>query len=333
MDNLIRLDANENIFANETNIIKKAKNAILNSNFTLYPDFYAETLVKSIADFVNLEIENIIAGLGSDQILDTLLRTYSGENARLGLMEPTFGMFKVFADWNKIPVSSIKTDEKFNISIEDFADFLNRERATITIIANPNNPTGILYSRDDIKKLFKLFPGIIVIDEAYHEFSGMSVIDLVEEEGYRDRLVVTRTFSKAMGLAGMRVGYGAASKGIMGKMSPYKMPYSLTVPSTIAAITVLEDTSDLMETVKIVISERDRMIKELDSLSDFYITPSQANFLYIKTKKALEIFEALKEKRILIRNYDNKEVIRITVGEKVINDIVLETIKIIEGAE
>jgi histidinol-phosphate aminotransferase len=201
-------------------------------------------------------------------------------------------------------------------------------RAKLVFLPSPNNPTGTIVPRADVERLLEL-PAIVVIDEAYAEFSGASVVDLV---GQAPNLVVLRTFSKWAGLAGLRIGYGVVPEQIIGHLWKIKPPYNINMAANAAALASLEDLDERMDKVRLIIAERERMFAQLQSLTGLAPFPSEANFILMRVRdgRAKEVKLALEQQGILIRYYNKpglNDCIRISIGTPAQNDRVLAALR------
>ncbi|MCR4394397.1 MAG: histidinol-phosphate transaminase, partial [Dehalococcoidales bacterium] len=258
---------------------------------------------------------NLVAGNGSDELIDLLLRLFMAPGDEIITVVPTFDMYRFCAQVCCGRAIEVKRNADFSVNISAIkAAITDRTRAIF--LANPNNPTGNLVSKADILEL--VTTGVpLIIDEAYYEFSGETVAHLVPAY---DNLMVLRTFSKWAGLAGLRVGYGIFPARIADILLKIKPPYNVNLAAQVAVRESIKDKSYLLNTVKNMIEERSRLYQKLQGVHFLKPVPSYANFILCEVIKgnAGEIQNALEQKGILVRYYNTpllKNYIRISVGK------------------
>lgn len=314
----ILLDANENSFG-----------SIISLNglqLHRYPDPYQSKLRAKLAELHGLHPENIFVGSGSDEVIDLLIRIFC-EPARDSVLipEPTYGMYRVAANINNVHVDTNLLTDEFQL---DVADILEKIRSNTKMIfcCSPNNPTGNLLRPPDIQYLCANVNAIVVVDEAYIEFAGHgSVVPLLREY---PNLVVVRTFSKAMGLAGIRLGYCIAHPVVIDYLLKVKAPYNVnSVSATLGlqALGILEERQRLIDRIR---SERQKLMNSLRDVSFVQIVyPSDANFLLVRVKNAQFVFTELKHRGIIVRDRSAEpkleNCLRITVGNPAENNILV----------
>jgi len=245
---------------------------------------------------------------------------------------PTFGMYGFDAGIHGAKVIEVPRDDTFAIDIEGVAEAVERHGAKMIFVTLPNNPTGNLIAHAEIERLLEL-PLLVIVDEAYVEFAGVSVVDMI---GRYPNLAVLRTFSKWAGLAGLRIGYGLFHEELIQHLWKIKQPYNINVAAQAAALGSLEDVDYLMDKVGIVVAERERIYDRLQSLAGLHVYPSKANFLLCRVlagdAKALK--DELMRRGILVR-YFNKpglsDCIRFSIGTPDQNDVLLAALEEILG--
>ncbi|WP_294464853.1 histidinol-phosphate transaminase [uncultured Anaerofustis sp.] len=292
-----------------------------------YPDPYANKLREKYGKLIGVDPENLIATSGSDEGITIINNTFMDKDDVAVSYEPTFSMYKQAAILAKGKYIGLDSDkEDLSPDVDKLIDEANKNKAKIVYICTPNNPTGYLYSKEEIKKVIDNTKGLVIIDEAYIHFAEDDNMDLL---GYSDRVVILRTLSKAFSGAGLRVGFIIANKEIIKFLFAAKAPYNLSVTSQTAG-EVLVDNHELIEDeLKVIKRERDRMVTILKNYKDILILPLNANFITIKTSKAQILYDECEKRSISIRAYGNelKDVVRITVGSKEENDEVIDAIK------
>jgi len=327
LENVVKLDANENPYGCSTRVNQALANY---AYFNVYPDNGQETLRRLLAGYVGLGSEYIVAGSGADQLIDLVVRLFGGLGSEVIICVPAFEMYGFFARLSGSTVIEIPRDEGFAVDIAAVKAAVS-DKTRLIVLANPNNPTGVLTPRQDILELVDT--GLpVVIDEAYYEFSGETVASLVAKY---DNLMVLRTFSKWAGLAGLRVGYGIYPPRIAEYMLNIEPPYSVNAAALVAVAESLKDIDFLMSGVKAVVAERGRLLAELGNTGWLKPLPSQANFILclVPGGGAKRLHEKLRDRGILVRYFDKpllKDYIRISVGKPEHTDALMKALKEIE---
>ncbi len=328
----IKLDANENPY----NIINELKEDIfkgLNSlDFNRYPDNDAKNLKGALAQYCGVNTYNIICGNGSDEIISSIINAFVDKNETVLTHSPTFGMYKITTEIAGGKIIEIDSEEDFKIDVDPIIDSANKNNAKIIFLCNPNNPTGAIIAREDIIKVLENTDSIVVVDEAYYEFYGESVINLIDEY---EKLIVLRTLSKAYGLAGLRIGYGVSNKKMIDILNTVKSPYNLNSISQIMGVKLLENKEIISNIIDKIIENREELIKELKKFSSLTVYPTYSNFILVKAENYDEIIKVLEKNKISVRNYGVEgnlgKCIRISVGTKEENKRLLNILKEVEG--
>lgn len=314
----IFLDANENSFGT-------LGSGVLNR----YPDPYQRDLKKRLEDVYQIDSKQIFLGNGSDEAIDLLIRAFCvpGHDSVI-IMPPTYGMYKVAANINNVNIKNVPLSPDFSIQTDKV--LAQAEDAKIIFICSPNNPTGNIFQAESVKKITKNYNGIVILDEAYVDFTekqnGLEWLDNFAN------LVVLRTFSKAWGMANIRLGMAFASPEIIAVLNKIKYPYNVNGLTCRQAMELTTKQNIKEDTVKSILEERTRIIDNLQEINGVKeIFPTEANFILARYKKALQLFEYLRDKRIIIRNRTNvrhcADCLRITVGKPEENDRLLTEIE------
>ncbi|HII67879.1 MULTISPECIES: histidinol-phosphate transaminase [Thermococcus] len=310
-DYKIWLDKNENPFDLPSEVKEEIFEELKKIPLNRYPHITAEPLRERLAEFLGFEKENIIIGNGSDELINLILKLFEGEH--IVISSPTFAMYPFYAKLEEVKVVDVPLDENFKLSnVEDYA-----ENARAIFICSPNNPTGNVQEREKVINVLET--GIpVILDEAYVEFAKKSNLDLTNEY---ENLIVLRTFSKAFGLAGARVGYAVANEKIIDYLLRIKVPFSLNVISMKIAELMLDHYDLIKQNINYVIKERERIYREFKD----YAYPSEANFLLMH----LDAYEFLLERGIVVRKLGGRldGHIRVTVGKKEENDELIKSLK------
>ena len=311
----VLLDANENPFHNGMN---------------RYPDPLQKKVKEKVAAFRNINKENIFFGNGSDEIIGLLMQIFCRpQKDSIIILPPTFGMYKVAAAIGEIEIKTINLDENFQPKIDAI---LKSSKSTdkILFLCSPNNPTGNSFDFEKIKKLISEFDGIVVVDEAYIDFSQQeSCISLLDEF---QNLIVLQTFSKAMGMAGARLGIAFTSTEIIQYLNKVKMPYNINELTQQAALKALKNKETLDLQIHLILEQREWLEKELQNFSCIQkVFPSDTNFLLVKTLNPNALYEFLTTRKIIVRNRSTQVgcdgCLRLTVGLKQENQRLIEALK------
>ena len=313
-------DANENPFGSvvETPIA---------SELNRYPDPCSLNLRKALGTFLGVSIENILVGNGSDEVIDLLVRLFVESNEEVLTIEPTYGMYTIVAELANVAVNRFSLRDNFTLDISALLKSVT-PKTKIIFCCSPNNPTGTLISDEDIKRLCRTFKGIVVVDEAYIEFSSQP--SLVKKISEFQNLVVLRTFSKAWGLAGIRVGCAVAQKEIIEYLDRIKLPYNLNRLSSGLAIEALKRYPKMLKWRRLILEEREKLAIDLVKLG-VTVFRSEANFLLVRFPKASIVAKTLAcEYGIIVRDFGSKPLlencIRISVGTPEQNTLLINTL-------
>ncbi|WP_240840798.1 histidinol-phosphate transaminase [Acidaminobacter sp. JC074] len=307
--NVIRLDANESAYNMDVNIFK---------SLNRYPDDRASELKNKLADYLKVFPSELVIGNGSSEMIELLFRTFIEKGDKVLGFENSFSMYKVFSTIYEADYITVSND--YVMDMDELIRTAIYEQPKMIMICNPNNPTGYLISKCDIERLLKMYDGLVVVDEAYIEFSEGSMLNRLDTY---DNLVILRTFSKAWGLAGARVGYMIASENIVSSVLKVKAPYNLNALSQQAALYALDNKETMAENVRAIILEREIMERTLDQL-DIKAYKSSANFIYFKGQD--DLYEALLKKGVLVRFFGAGR-FRVTIGKKEENESFVKALK------
>ncbi len=324
VEEIVKLDANENPYGCSPKV-----NAALAAyrDMNIYPDSGQTELRKLLQEYTGVSAENIVAGAGSDQLIDLMLRLFLEPGDEVINCVPTFAMFRFFMGLSNGKLVDVPRDEDYAVNVKAVKAAITR-RTKIILLATPNNPTGTVTPRQDILQI--LDTGVpVVVDEAYYEFSGETMAPLVNQ--YQN-LIVLRTFSKWAGLAGLRIGYGIFPTKIADYLLKIKEPYNVNVAAAVAVRESLKDRDYLLDRVKAIITERERLFAELKKLEWLRPFPSQANFIFcaVLKGKAGELQQQLQQKGILVRYFDQpylQNSVRISVGRPEDTDALIKVLR------
>ena len=314
----IYLDANENSFGSP-----------VACDYSRYPDPLQTELRNRLACMHRVDPSNVFVGNGSDESIDLLVRIFCRPKIdSIIICPPTYGMYEVAAAINDARVIAVPLREDFGIDPRGLVDVF-AEQTKLLFLCSPNNPTGNLLDRESVIDLIREFPGIVVVDEAYFEFSDGET--LISEVRNFTNLVVIRTFSKAWGLAGLRVGYAIAGEPIIDYMLRVKPPYNVNRISQELALAALDARSRTEANIAAIVSQREMLADRIETFPFVEkVYPSAANFLLVKVEDAESLYRCLLERRIVIRDRSRlvgcEGCLRITVGTTAENEKLLEAL-------
>lgn len=309
----VYLDANENPFG----------------ELNRYPDPYQNELKEMLVKEKGVQKDQIFIGNGSDEVIDLAFRIFCEPgNDQTLTFAPTYGMYQVSAEINNVELITDPLNENFEINLEALKERIKNPLIKLIFVCSPNNPTGNLIDLNVIESILRVFKGILVVDEAYIDFSsGDSAIQLIDQY---PNLIVSQTFSKAWGLAAARVGVAYASNEIIQLYNKVKPPYNVSLLNQQAAIESLKNKEEFDRRRQSILEEKTRLNKALQALELVEkIYPSEANFFLVQVKDADKIYNELVNRKIIVRNR-NKVIdncIRITIGSKEENDKLMDALK------
>jgi histidinol-phosphate aminotransferase len=303
----VKLDANENPFPWPSGMRERLFQEQLELN--RYPDGGATDLKKGIAGYSGIVSEGILTGNGSDELIQLIMTTFGGENTAVVLHPPTFSMYWAAAKvtgTDIIEVPLLMNGTEISLDVEGILEAALRPEAHIIILCNPNNPTGSLYPREDILKIVRESGKIVVVDEAYVEFSGESVLDQI---GALPNLLVMRTFSKAFGMAALRLGYLLGQPATIELLNRARQPFNVNVLTQRAGTIALEYLEEYSDQVHVLIEETRKLYECLAGLPGVQVFPTHSNFILFQPGNPDEIYQELLKRGFLIRNMGNLPVI------------------------
>jgi histidinol-phosphate aminotransferase len=321
---IIKMNANENPYGCSPRVLQALSD---NPHFHIYPDDGQLQLRGLLAGYAGVNIERVIAGHGSNTLIDYIVRLFVGPGDEVINCIPTFDLYRFSTEICGGTVVNIERDNNFAVDVDKIKGAVT-DKTKLIFLATPNNPTGNAIPQDDIIEIMKT--GVpVVVDEAYYEFCGETVVPMIENYG---NLMVLRSFSKWAGLAGLRIGYGILPPRIVDYLMTIKIPHNVSVAAEIAVRESLADLGYLQDRVEILISERERLFSELNKLSWLKPYPSQANFVFctLLEGSAGELQRKLEKKGILVRYFDKpllSNSIRISAGKPEHTDALIKALR------
>ncbi len=315
-------------YEGDLGIFLDANESPYNNGYNRYPDPRQTRLKSLLSPIKGVASDNIFIGNGSDEAIDLFFRIFCtpGKSNAISIA-PSYGMYEVAADINDVEMRKVLLNDDFSLPVERLLEAADAD-SRLLFICSPNNPTGNAFPRKDMERLVREFPGIVVVDEAYIDFSeGEGMLPLLDKY---PNLVVLQTLSKAWGMAGLRCGLAFASPEIIGYMNRVKYPYNINVATSAIVERLLAE--PVPEHVKVIKDERKKLAEALAKFPFVKkIYPSDANFLLVKVDNANALYDYLISQKIIVRNRDKvalcKGCLRITVGTPDENQKLLETLK------
>jgi histidinol-phosphate aminotransferase len=312
---MIQLDANENPF---------------DTGLNRYPDPYQSELKGKLAKIKGVATKRLVLGNGSDELIDLILRAFCepGQDNVLGL-KPSYGMYKVSCDINNVQYNEVALSENFELQTDLILNQAN-ENTKVLFICSQNNPTGNAFQFGQIEKLLTEFNGIVVLDEAYIDFSDkQSWINALGKHPY---LIILQTLSKAYGLASIRLGMAWSSPEIVEVLNKIKPPYNVNGLTQAKAIEVLADIDHINTQISEIVERRKNLAEQLERLNIILkVYPSDANFLLVRVTDAELVYEYLLKEGVVVRNrssqYNCENCLRISIGTALENELLIEKLK------
>jgi histidinol-phosphate aminotransferase len=319
---MVKLDAMENPYRLPESVRRRIAAVVSEAEINRYPDAAAtrlKTVLRAALDIP--DGADIVLGNGSDEIIQMLvLATARPEATVLGL-EPSFVMFRLVAAFCGVRYVGVPLTENFLLDVDRTLEAIEKCEPSVVFIAYPNNPTGNLFDETAIERVLEAAPGLVVIDEAYHAFAGRTYMGKLPD---RSNLLVMRTLSK-LGLAGLRLGLVAGNGEWLEQVDKVRLPYNVSVLTQLVAEEALQHRSLLDEQAQAIKSERTRLYEALQRIPAAQPFPSEANFILFRAGSAEQVFNALRERRVLVKNLHGshpalQDCLRVTVGTPAEND-------------
>jgi histidinol-phosphate aminotransferase len=325
-EQVIKLDANENPFGTAPEVLQALKNG---RYYHIYPDPAQVRLREVIARYANCSPDMVVAGTGADELIDIACRLLLENGEKVVSFVPTFSYYGHVVALNRGQLVSYPREDDFSISLEK-AKAIDLTDVKMVILCSPNNPSGNLLE-ESVLDYFLSQDVVVLVDEAYYEFSQVSYLDKVKAHS---NLLVLRTFSKCFGLAGLRVGYGIMSEELAKGFMRIKPPFSVNVAAEVALETCLNNLSHYQKQVAELTRIRDWIVTELSRFEQLQVTPSRSNFILCRVldAAAADIHEKLQSKGVLVRYFDTdllQNFIRVSVGTQPQMEIFLEQLRLL----
>ena len=324
----VRLNTNESPYPPPDEFTTELGRRIADIAWNRYPDRTASALRAAIARSHGVGVDQVFAGNGSNEILQTLLLAYAGAGRKVLTFEPTYQLHAHIARITGAEVVSAPRGADFRIDQSRLAEVFSTCSPDVTFVCSPNNPTGVVEDEETVRAIIEKAPGLVIVDEAYAQFASWSAIDLVDESR---ALVVTRTYSKTWSMAAARLGYLVGPKWLVEEIDAVVLPYHLDAAKQIAGALALEFTNDMNSRVREIVASRDQIESAFSTLPvDFW--PSGANFILFRPRSmdGRKVWSELVEKGVLIRDCSSwpglTNCLRVTIGTPEENDLFLKSL-------
>lgn len=333
----VKINQNENPFDLPEELKRRVLEAALARPWSRYPDFDPRELLVALAGFSGWRADGILAGNGSNEMIEALLLVTVSPGTRVVIPEPTFTLYAhlttiLGGEPVRVPLrfqGAAEASARFSYDVPALLETLERHRASMTIVCSPNNPTGTSLEPGDVERLCRASDALVVIDEAYHEFSGQTMVPLLARH---PNLVVLRTFSKAMALAGLRVGYLLASPELVREVNKARLPYNVNFFSQAAAIAAVAESEALARRVHQLVAAREGLLARLGDVPGVRALPSDANFFLLECRsvEAKAVFASLVRRGVLVRDVTSypmlSRCLRVSVGTDEENEAFLHAL-------
>ena len=324
----VQLHANENPFSPTKELLALFATSLQNIQLNRYPDADSKNLKLAIANKYQVKADNLVIGNGSDEIILLLLQVFCKEGDTIVIPDPTFAMYAIISQGLGIKSKTIDLDHNWDFNANVLLEATEENKSRLIFLSYPNNPTGNCFSETEVRQVIEEFSGIVVIDEAYYDFSKKSFINEIKNH---NNLVVLRSLSK-IGLAALRVGFGVADPLIIQEINKVRLPYNSNTLSQNFAEHIINNFTTVQNQIDYILNERNRVITELKKIESIYVFPTDSNFFLFKTEQsANDLFYHLMYNGILVRNLSShpklKNCLRVTIGNKNENDRFLLALK------
>lgn len=319
-----------NEFTGQAKVFLDANENPYDTKYNRYPDPFQIGVKTLLSNLKNLPVEQMILGNGSDEIIDLIIRSFCEPGKdEIIILPPTYGMYEVYGNINQVNILEVPLDDKFDVNSKNVLAKVT-VNTKIIFLCSPNNPSGNLLDTNEVKFILQQFDGLVVLDEAYIDFS-----DIESWSAYLDlypNLFVMQTLSKAWGLAGIRLGMGFANNNIIALLNKVKPPYNISQLTQEKAFEALQCVEQKEDVVALILKERTKLQEALAAVESIqHIYPSDANFLLVKINDAAKVYQKLIKKSIVVRDRSKvllcDNCLRITVGTEEENTILIEALK------
>jgi len=325
---LAKLNQNESPFDVPQPIKDELAEKIRHTPWNRYPVNESPELMQKLADWHGVARNQIILGNGSNQLFQTLLTATISPGDNALYTPPTFSLYHLFMDIYQGKLLPVMHPPESEYPIDKVLDCIKTQQPRLIFLCSPNNPTGYEMSMDMVEAICAAAEGLVFFDEAYGEFSEQSAIPLLQRF---DNLLVSRTFSKAFSLAGLRFGYFIGNELLIRELRKVNLPYNINLFTEMTALRLLDERKTMQRNIDYIKTEKKRLYMALQEINGLQATPSAANFILVKGPDDLDLFQALKDRGVLVRDVSSYPLLngrqRITVGLQAQNNLLLKTLE------
>jgi len=313
----IKLNQNESPYDLPRNLKKEILAEFSVLSWNRYPSYTNNKLKEKLAKTLDVDPSQLLIGNGSNELLQILISLVLPPKSKILIVTPTFLIYQQLAEIAEAEIFTLDFDENWQFPVAEILSLLKDKSITLTILCSPNSPTGCFLEESDLAQILEASTGLVLLDEAYYEFTQAQYLKL---QGSYENLIVSRTFSKAMGLAGLRIGYFMARTKLIQELSKAKLPYNLNIFSEFVASKLLDQRELLERNVEEIVTEKQKLSVRLQEFQQVTVFQSHANFLMIETPfPSAKVFEELHKRGILVRDISNyhprlANKLRITIG-------------------
>lgn len=312
----IRLNSNESPFNESNNFLLNLvyKRVFKSSSINRYPDSSQAALKKEVSQFYGFKSNQILFGNGSDELILYLLLALTGKTSKVLYLEPSFSMYKILTKALGLKGIGVSLNSDFSLNLAKVLLKIKKEDPDLIFIASPNNPTGNSFDKSDIIEIIKSSKGLVVIDEAYSDYSSDSCLSLLKKN---KNLLIMKTMSK-IGFAALRLGYLIGDKQILNAVNKIRLPYNISSISQLVATDFFKNSKLLEKQIEVVKKERSKVFNFLSRIQNLKVFESDSNFILFEVKKSKRLFELLKKENIIVKNFpkNNKleNCLRVSIG-------------------
>ncbi len=330
-ERVVKLNLNEN-FAVASDVINRLLLEVSQSvDVRLYPPPYGDLAVQAISRFYGFSQSEICVGNGADHLLDSLMKIFVKKGSKVLVAEPTFPLYTYFTQLYGGEKVAVTLETNFGLNADATLQKVDKETSMV-ILCSPNNPTGNQFNKEDLQKILQEFDGVVVIDETYADFASYTLIDWVRRFG---NLVVLKSYSKAFGSAGIRLGYLVSNRSIVEYFRRVTSPFDVNIVAQRFVAVALQNWNYFKERIDYVVKEREWLTKALARIEGIAPYPSQTNFVLFKidnnTLSSLTVKKRLERRNVLVKDRSNlpllENCLRVTVGTRYMNEVFVSTLK------
>ncbi len=293
-----------------------------------YPEHSSMRLRKKLSEWLGFDADSFVLGNGSNQLLQTLLNATVSDGQKVLICPPTFSLFDLFPPLYGAELINVYNKSDLQVDQEQVLEKIKSEKPRLILLCSPNNPTGAEISLGFLEKVLELSPNLVLWDEAYAEFTDQSALELLPKY---ENLIISRTFSKAFSIAGLRFGYFIAQPHITAQLLKVNLPYNINLFTESVALTLLENKSLLFEQVQYIRKQRDGLYRDLCNIESIEVFPTSANFILFRVHNGKRVFNALKERGILVRDVSGypllQNCLRVNAGTESENSLFIDALK------